>query len=161
MDKETETRDPAVGSNACYFEDLSVGDRWTTPARTITESDIVMFAAMTWDHNPIHTNAEYAKDTQFGERILHGPAGFAIATGLESRLGIKDGTAVAFLGMTWDYKKAVSMGDTIKVIQEVARKRETRNPEAGIVFFNVWLVNQNNETVQEGEWKVMFVRKLQ
>jgi acyl dehydratase len=150
---------PAIGKDARYFEELNPGDSWVSPRRTITEADIVMFAAMTGDHNPIHTDEEFAKTTIFGGRILHGPAGFAIATGLESRLGIKEGTAIAFLGMTWDLKGPIKIGDTIRVEQKVTSKRETKKPTQGIVFFHVALVNQRDEIVQEGEWKIMMIRK--
>jgi acyl dehydratase len=150
---------PAIGKDARYFEELNPGDSWVSPRRTITEADIVMFAAMTGDHNPIHTDEEFAKTTIFGGRILHGPAGFAIATGLESRLGIKEGTAIAFLGMTWDLKGPIKIGDTIRVEQKVTSKRETKKPTQGIVFFHVALVNQRDEVVQEGEWKIMMIRK--
>jgi len=150
---------PAIGKDARYFEELNPGDSWVSPRRTITEADIVMFAAMTGDHNPIHTDEEFAKTTIFGGRILHGPAGSAIATGLESRLGIKEGTAIAFLGMTWDLKGPIKIGDTIRVEQKVTSKRETKKPTQGIVFFHVALVNQRDEIVQEGEWKIMMIRK--
>ncbi len=156
----TSTRVPGgVGPNARYFEDFNVGDQWDTPRRTITEADIVNFAALTGDHNPIHTDEEYAKQTIFGGRILHGPAGFAIATGLEFRLGIKEGTAVAFLGMTWDLKGPIKIGDTIRVRERVTSKRETKKPTQGIVNFHVAILNQRDEIVQEGEWKVMFARR--
>lgn len=134
---------------------MEVGQEWNSPRRTITEADIVMFAALTGDHNPVHTDEEFAKTTVFGGRILHGPAGFAIATGLESRLGIKEGTAIAFLGMTWDLRGPIKIGDTIHVNQKVGSKRETKKPSVGIVNFQVSLVNQRGESVQEGEWKVM------
>jgi acyl dehydratase len=150
---------PAIGRNARYYEDLNPGDNWVSPRRTITEADIVMFAALTGDHNPIHTDEEFAKTTIFGGRILHGPAGFAIATGLESRLGIKEGTAIAFLGMTWDLKGPIKIGDTIRVVQKVTAKRETSKKGQGIVFFHVALVNQRDEIIQEGEWKIMMIRK--
>ena len=144
-----------IGQNALYFDELTVGQDWNSPRRTITEADIVMFAALTGDHNPVHTDEEFAKTTVFGGRILHGPAGFAIATGLESRLGIKEGTAIAFLGMTWDLRGPIKIGDTIHVNQKVGSKRETKKPSVGIVNFQVALVNQRGESVQEGEWKVM------
>ncbi|MGH8388859.1 MAG: MaoC/PaaZ C-terminal domain-containing protein [Pseudomonas sp.] len=144
-----------IGQNALYFDQLEVGQEWNSPRRTITEADIVMFAALTGDHNPVHTDEEFAKTTVFGGRILHGPAGFAIATGLESRLGIKEGTAIAFLGMTWDLRGPIKIGDTIHVNQKVGSKRETKKPSVGIVNFQVSLVNQRGESVQEGEWKVM------
>ena len=158
-DSPTLSTAPAIGKNACYYEDLNPGDSWVSPRRTITEADIMMFAALTGDHNPIHTDEEFAKTTIFGGRILHGPAGFAIATGLESRLGIKEGTAIAFLGMTWDLKGPIKIGDTIRVEQKVTGKRETKKPGQGIVFFHVALMNQRSEVVQEGEWKIMMMRK--
>lgn len=157
--KAAKAATPAIGKDARYYEELNPGDSWVSPRRTITEADIVMFAAMTGDHNPIHTDEEFAKTTIFGGRILHGPAGFAIATGLESRLGIKEGTAIAFLGMTWDLKGPIKIGDTIRVEQKVTSKRETKKPTQGIVFFHVALVNQRDEIVQEGEWKIMMIRK--
>jgi acyl dehydratase len=146
----------SIGPNALYFNDFSVGQRWLTPRRTITETDVVMFAAFTGDYNPVHTDEEFAKTTSFGKRILHGPAVFAIATGLEFRLGLKEGTAVAFLGMTWNLKAPVLIGDTIHVFQRVDGVRMTKNPERGIVTFWVEVRNQRGEVCQEGEWKVMF-----
>jgi acyl dehydratase len=144
-----------IGPNAKYYEDLEVGTEWNSPRRTITEADIVLFTAVTGDNNPVHTDEEFAKNTVFGGRILHGPAVFAIATGLESRLGIKEGTAVAFLGMTWDMRGPVKIGDTIHVYERVASRRETKKPGIGIVNFYVSVKNQRDEVVQEGEWKVM------
>jgi len=155
----TDAGQAAVGPNARFYDQFSVGDSWITPRRTITEADVVNFAAITGDHNPVHTDEEFAKTTPFGGRILHGPAGFAIATGLEFRLGIKEGTAIAFLGMTWDLKGPIKIGDTICVHQKVASMRETKNPTRGIVNFHVAVVNQRGEVCQEGEWKVMFIRR--
>lgn len=147
------------GQNARYYEDFVVGEEWVTPRRTITEADVVMFTAFSGDNNPIHTDAEFAKDTIFGERLLHGPGGFAIATGLESRLGIKDGTAIAFLGMEWDMRGPIKIGDTLHVKERVDRKRETKRDDRGIVNFYVALVNQRGETVQDGQWKLMMSRR--
>lgn len=142
-----------------YFEELEVNKEFITPRRTITESDVVNFAGLSGDYNPIHTDEEYAKNTPFGTRILHGPAGFAIATGLESRLGFKDGTAIAFLGMTWDLKAPIKIGDTIHVVETVSSKRETSKEDRGIVNFEVKIVNQDGTVCQEGEWKVMMMRR--
>ena len=142
-----------------YYEDLNVGDAWTTVSRTVTEADIVIFAGFSWDHHPLHTNEEYAKTTQFGTRIVHGPAIFAMATGLEVSLGLKNGTAIAFLGMTWNLRGPVFPGDTIRVYEVVASKRETKKPDRGLVVFNVQVLNQRDEVVQEGEWNLLMFRR--
>ncbi|TCM74931.1 MaoC/PaaZ C-terminal domain-containing protein [Rhizobium sp. BK068] len=156
MDATIDLKALSVGPSAMFFDDFEVGQEWTTPRRTITETDIVMFAALTGDHNPVHTDELYARSTPFGARILHGPAVFAIITGLEFRLGIKEGTAIAFLGMTWDLKAPVKMGDTIHVYQRVEGVRRTSNPARGIVNFWLEVRNQRGEVCQQGVWKVMF-----
>lgn len=147
------------GPSAKYYDDFHVGESWISPGRTITEADVTLFAGLTGDYNPIHTDEEFAKTTVFGGRILHGPAGFAIATGLESRLGIKDGTAIAFLGMTWDLRLPIKIGDTIRVHEKVAAMRESKKPTQGLVTFDVAIVNQRGETVQEGQWKILMARR--
>ena len=90
---------PARVQSGLHLEDFFVGQSWVTPARTITDADLVNFAGLSGDFNPLHTYEEFARQTQFGGRIFHGPGVFSVAIGLESRLGIKEGTAIAFLGM--------------------------------------------------------------
>jgi acyl dehydratase len=147
------------GAAGLLFDEFEIGQSWTSPARTITEADLVLFAGISGDFNPLHTDEEYSKRTQFGGRIFHGPGVFAIATGLESRLGIKEGTAIAFLGMQWNLKGPVRIGDTIRVEQSVAAlKPSSSKPDRGVVTFDVAVVNQNDEVCQDGQWLVMFKR---
>jgi acyl dehydratase len=142
-----------------YLEEFSVGQAWVTPARTITDADLVNFAGLSGDFNPLHTDEEYARGTQFGGRIFHGPGVFAVAVGLESRLGIKEGTALAFVGMTWSLKAPVGIGDTIHVEQRVAEVRPSRSkPDRGVVTFDVAVKNQHGDTCHDGQWFVMFRR---
>jgi acyl dehydratase len=144
-----------------YFDEFTVGQSWVTPARTITDADLVNFAGISGDFNPLHTDEEFASQTQFGGRIFHGPGVFAVATGLESRLGVKEGTAIAFLGMNWNLKGAVRIGDTIHVEQQVAGLRPSKSkPDRGIVTFDVQVKNQRDEVCQDGQWFVMFQRRL-
>ncbi|MAA73302.1 MAG: dehydratase [Salinisphaeraceae bacterium] len=142
-----------------YYEDLEIGREFVSPGRTITETDVVQFAGLSGDYNPIHTDAEFARDSAFGERIAHGLLGVAVISGLSARLGIFDGTAVAFLGLTWDFTGPIRLGDTVHLRMTIAAKRETSNPERGIVEREMRLINQHGETVQKGIFKLMIRRR--
>jgi acyl dehydratase len=143
-----------------YFEDLEVGREETSPGRTVTEADIVNFAGLSGDFSIIHTDAEFAKETPFGQRIAHGMLGLSIASGLAVRVpGADQHKLVAFLGMTWDFRTPVCIGDTIHVVQTVAGKRPTRKPGLGVVTYDAKVVNQRGEVCQEGRWKVMYMMR--
>lgn len=143
-----------------YFDDFNVGDKFTSPARTVTETDIVMFAGLSGDYNPLHTDAEFCKDTIFGEKIAHGLLGISILTGLSTRLGIFDGSAIAFLGINdWKFEKPILTNDTIHFEMEVVDKRETSKKDRGIIFREFKLLNQNKEVVQSGILPIMVVKK--
>jgi 3-hydroxybutyryl-CoA dehydratase len=77
-----------------YFEDYEIGLTVTSQGRTITETDIVSFAALTGDWNVIHTNAEYAAKQMFGQRVAHGLLVLSIASGLVMRLGLMEETVL-------------------------------------------------------------------
>jgi acyl dehydratase len=97
-----------------YFEDFQVGQRFTTPARTVTEADIANFAGVSGDFNPIHTDAEFARSTPFGERIAHGLLVLSMLTGLRQRSGHFEGTIVAWLEIrNYRFLKPVFIGDTV------------------------------------------------
>jgi acyl dehydratase len=141
-----------------FYEDFRVGEKFTTPARTITEADVSLFAGLSGDYNPVHTDAEYAKTTAFGQRVAHGPLGIALVSGLLSRLGIFDGTAAASLGIDWKFRGPILIGDTLHVEMSVNSMRETRDPSRGIIVRDVQLVNQKGEVVQEGTSTLMMLR---
>ena len=142
-----------------YYEEFAVGESFTTRARTVTEADIVSFAGLSGDYNPLHTDDEFARTTPFGKRIAHGLLGLSIQSGLSQGLGITEGTTLAFLGLTWNFKGPVFIGDTIHVVQSVDDMRETRNPERGILVFGCKVINQRGEIVQEGTKTMMIRRK--
>ena len=143
-----------------YYEDLDVGQQVTSPARTMTEADIVNFAGLSGDFNVIHTDAELTKKTPFGQRIAHGLLGLSIASGLVARNpGAERHKLIAFLGMTWDFRNPVFIGDTIHVVQTVTSKRETSKPGLGVVNYDAKVINQRGQVCQEGEWKVMYMMR--
>ncbi len=80
-------------------------------------------------------------------------------TGLISRLGIIEGTTIAFLGLEWSFRAPIVFGDTITARSRVADKRETSKPDRGIVIFSVELVNQRGEVVQEGKQTLLMRRR--
>jgi acyl dehydratase len=142
-----------------YWEDFEVGQTFLTPKRTITEADLMLFSAWSWDHHPLHTDEVFAKESMFGGRILHGQAGYAIASGLAMQTGLHRTTALALLGITWNFKGAIKIGDTVVVREEVKEKRETKRADRGVVIMQVYLLNQDEQVVQEGPWSFLYARR--
>jgi 3-hydroxybutyryl-CoA dehydratase len=155
----TEEKTTGLQPRGRYFEEFAVGDEVISPGRTVTEADIVAFAALSGDYNPLHTDAEYAKGTIFGERIAHGLLGLSIASGLIERLGFIAGTAEAFLGLDWKFRGPIKIGDTIHVEAQVVRKKQMRRLGGGLIVLEVAVVNQSNETVQKGQWTALIKSK--
>ncbi|MCE5258946.1 MAG: MaoC family dehydratase N-terminal domain-containing protein [Chloroflexi bacterium] len=144
-----------IGTQGRYFEEFQVGDEIKSLARTITEADISAFAALSGDYNPLHTDAEFAKDTPFGQRIAHGLLGLSLASGLAARTGFIDGTAKAFTSLSWRFKAPIFIGDTIHLKAVVSRTRSMSSLGGGIVYLDVSVLNQREETVQQGEWSLI------
>ena len=136
------------------FEDLYVGMSFRSPGRTITDADIVMFAGLTGDYSELHTNDEFAKKSQFGERVAHGMLGLSFGHGLMwARTGELRRCAIAFLGIKdWSFKLPILVGDTLFVDYELVELRDSKSkPQQAIGTFDVRLTNQRTETVQQGQ----------
>jgi acyl dehydratase len=142
-----------------YFEEFEVGYEVVSAARTITETDIVSFAALTGDWNQIHVNAEYAKGTIFGQRVAHGLLGLSIAAGLGAQLGFLEETVLAFRGLEWKFSAPIFIGDTIHLKAKVREKKELKKLGGGSVIFEMRLLNQEAKIVQKGRWEVLMKSK--
>ena len=144
-----------------YFEDLEVGMKIQhSLGRTITEADNVWFNSITMNPQPLHMNADFASNTQFGERIVNGILTLGLVVGLT--VGeLTEGTIVANLGYEKvNHPKPVFHGDTIYVETEVLEKRESRSkPDRGIVRLRHLGKNQDGEIVCEVERTVLFLKK--
>ncbi len=134
-----------------FLEDFKAGEVHTSPARTVTEADVVAFSGLSGDYNPIHTDAEFGAASQFKQRIAHGMLGLSILSGLGSRSGMLEGTAIAFLGIEeWKFSKPILFGDTVHVRMTVAEVRPSSKPGAGVLKRRMELLNQRGEVVQSG-----------
>ena len=135
-----------------WFDDLTVGMTATSPARTVTEADIVAFAALSGDWNPLHSDAETAARGHFGQRVAHGLLGQAIASGLFTRTRLSQRlqpSLVALLGIEWRFEAPILIGDTIHVDVEVAEARSAHGGR-GVVVLSRRVVNQAGVRVQWG-----------
>jgi acyl dehydratase len=139
-----------------YFEEFQLGQQIITPARTVTESDIVTFAGLSGDYNQIHTNAELAKSTPYGQRIAHGLLVLSIASGLAMRTGVLEGTVMAFREINeWKFVKPVFIGDTVHVEITITETKALPRIGGGAIVLSMVVLNQTDETVMKGRWNVL------
>ncbi|HEX7813663.1 MaoC family dehydratase [Dyella sp.] len=132
-----------------YFDQWQVGDRIEHAiGRTVTETDNLLFSALTHNPQPLHLDAEYARASEFGRIVVNSTFSFSLMIGL-SVIDTTLGTMIANLG--YDEVKTphpVFLGDTLRAQTEVREKRVSRSrPQAGIVVFAHQLTNQRGETV--------------
>ena len=143
-----------------FWEEWDIGAEFQTASRTITEADIVNFAGISGDYNPLHIDEEFCKQTQFGTRIAHGPLVYSIAAGLLFQLHLYDDTLIAFLGFdSLKFTMPVKIGDTVRVRIEVLEKRETSKPDRGVMKRLLQVLNQRDEVVQEGVQAFLLKKK--
>lgn len=138
------------GPMGYYFEEVEIGQTFVTRRRTITEADIVQFAALTGDYNPMHTDAEYMKTHQMGQRIAHGMLTLSYAIGQIYQLGFMERTVIAFRGLNMKFSLPVFIGDTLHSVIKISEKKEARRMGGGIVTAEIKIINQEGKTVQSG-----------
>lgn len=145
-------------SRGLTFEQFNIGDAYLSQARTVTESAVEQFAGLSGDFNPLHTNAEFATSTPFGERIAHGMLVMAMATGMANWTGVFEGTTIALAEQVIRYKGAVKFGDTVHLQLTVVEKKETSKADRGVVKFDAAVINQKGDTVIDGQWTLLMKR---
>lgn len=143
-----------------YFEDFEVGQSYTTPGRTVTEGDIVAFATLTGDFNSIHTDAEYAAKSNFGQRVAHGMLGASYAVGLAVRTGILEGTVLAFREIKeWKFTQPIHIGDTIHVEIQVTQTKAFPRLGGGMVTLSLDVLTQEAVSVMKGSLAVLIMSR--
>jgi acyl dehydratase len=139
-----------------YYEDLEVGQVFDTPGRTVTETDLVTFSMLSGDWNPIHSDAEFARGTFYGQRVVHGLFGLSMLTGLMDRAGWFSESALALLDIErWEFRGPIFVGDTLRARLEIVSKRLTSRGDRGILGRRFTLLNQRDEVVQTGDLGMM------
>ena len=133
------------------FEDIQVGEK-ATFSKTMTESDIFAFAGITGDFNPIHVNAEFAKDSLFKQRVVHG---MLTAGLLDQTLTNIGGAGNIHLSQLVKFLAPVFIGDTVTVVSELVSKDPTKNRAT----IKSTVTNQAGKTVLEGEALIMIPRE--
>lgn len=132
-----------------YYEQFSVGMEFDHALRrTVTETDNIMFCALTHNPQPLHLDEEFAKQTEFGQRIVNSLFTLGLVVGItvgDTTLG----TTIANLGMTdIRFVNPVFHGDTIRVVTRVREMRESKSrPNAGLVVFEHFGFNQRDEEI--------------
>lgn len=132
-----------------YFDETEVGELIEHGlSRTVTETDNVLFSTLTHNPQPLHLDEEYAKRTEFGQRVFNSMFTVAFACGVS----VEDttmGTLVVNLGFgEMKFPKPVFISDTLRVQTLIKDKRESRSrPDAGIVTFEHQVHNQRDELV--------------
>jgi acyl dehydratase len=132
-----------------FFDDVQIGQEWESLGRTVTEADVVNFAGLSGDFNPIHTDHEFCKGTTFRRPIAHGLLILAIGSGL----GVMHPQmrTLAFLGIKeWKFLEPVFIGDTIRMRTKVLEKEERSRGERGVITWARTIVNRHNKSVEEG-----------
>jgi acyl dehydratase len=138
-------------ANSLYFEDFEVGQSFESGGRTITETDLTFFSMLSGDWNPIHADAEFAKSTRYGQRVVHGTLGIAIATGMLHELGIFHESAIAMMSINqWKFVAPILVGDTLHLRLEITELDPGKSEQVGRLGRRFVMVNQRDEIVQDG-----------
>ena len=144
-----------------YFEEFTVGQRFEHQVRrTVTETDNLLFCALTMNPAAIHLDAEYCRDTPFGERIVNSVFTLGLLVGL-SVYDTTFGTTIGNLG--WEevrFPRPVRVGDTLRAVSTVYSVRESRSrSDSGIVVFDHRAYNQRDEEVASCRRAALMLKK--
>jgi 3-hydroxybutyryl-CoA dehydratase len=132
-----------------YFDDIAVGQQWESPARTLTEADIVGYAGLSGDFNAIHIDHEFARSTPYGRPVAHGILVLAMSSGLG--LYAPPMRTLALLALRdWQFKEPVFAGDTLRGRTTVLEIEPKSRGRRAVVTWRREILNQENKVVQEG-----------
>jgi acyl dehydratase len=141
-----------------FWEDFKVSDEFTTAERTITESDVLRFAGLSGDLNPIHTDLEYCRSIGLPGLVPQTNLVIALASGLIFQLGLFDGTGVGLRSVVWRTREPIELGETIRCRIRIAELREV-DARHGVLVRDIEVLNQRNQVVHAGSHELVMLRR--
>lgn len=139
------------------FEEVEIGEQYTSHGRTVSESDVYRYAGLEGHYGELHTNKEKMKDSEYGGRIAHGVLLVVLTNGFMTKLPFHH-DVVALYGLdTVRFVEPVFIDDTVHLEAEVVDK-EPKGDERGIVTYNCELINQEGDLVMVLKWLYMIRR---
>lgn len=141
-----------------WWDDAVLGDKRVTNGRTITESDVIALSGLTGSYEPLHCDAEYAKTTIYGQRVVNGLLLLNIAEGLRGNMVWYNGdnfrkeSLIGFLGLNnAKFLAPTFINDTVHVETTIAAKKATSKPGRGIITFLDQVIKQDGTVVAQWE----------
>lgn len=136
-----------------WFDDVEVGQQWTSQSRTVLQCDVSQFASMTGDFNPLHVDHDYAANSPYRQPIAHGLLGLSWVAGLGSTAPLME--TVAFTSLKgWNFLLPIYFGDTVHVHTQCCEKIP-RGRKAGQILWERKLINQKGQVVQKGQFETL------
>lgn len=142
-----------------WFSEFEVGQVFESAPRIVAEADVMQFADLSGDHNPLHVDEAFAAKTPFGQRVAHGMLSASISTGQGQDIGIFEGTTLALMEQTFRYKAPLFFGEAIRLRLEVTALKPSSKGGKGVVTFSANVLKDAETVVVEGTWVVLFADK--
>ena len=139
--------------DSLWFDEVEVGQQWVSPGRTLTEVDVVNFASLTGDYNPLHVDHDYASKSIYRKPIAHGLLGLSWVAGLGSTSPSM--RTLAFTSVKqWEFLLPIFFGDTVHVLTRCALKTP-KGKKSGQIVWELQLINQKDQVVQKGQFETL------
>jgi len=140
-----------------FFSEFEVGQVFESDRRAVTEAEVMQFADLSGDHNPLHVDEDFARRTPFGQRVAHGMLAASISTGLGQDTGIFEGTTLALMEQLFQYRAPLFFGESIRLRLTVTAVKPSSKGGKGVVTFSSDVIKGDDTVVVGGHWVVMFV----
>jgi|HubBroStandDraft_6_1064221.scaffolds.fasta_scaffold391103_2 acyl dehydratase len=141
-----------------YFEEFELDEELVTDARTVTEADLINYTMLSWETDPLHTDAEYGRASGYGGILAPILLPIVFANGLGATLGFLAGTNRGALGDWWEFIDPVRIGDTLRFRQVIVGKSEAKDADTGIVTYGMEMIDEEGRVVSRGQRSALVAR---